>query len=92
MIAELVSFEPLANGAFKGIASVRFPDLGLIVHGIGVYQTVRHQRVVTWAHWPARCRRGPDGQKDLLPLIEAADEGWRGEYERAILAALDGVV
>ena len=89
MTAQNLAFEPVGNaGALRGLLTVTFHDVGLVVHELGLYQRTREGRVVRWTHWPARVRRGPAGERLLTPVIEPVDELARLEFQRLILEAL----
>ena len=88
MTAELIAFDTSrSRGGFLGTATIGFPDIGLLIRGISVYEHSHSGEVKRWAEWPAMVS-WVDGRKTVSPMIETLDASAAEEFRLLVLNAV----
>lgn len=85
MPVEIVEFRPFVKNTLQGFATVLLPS-GMEIRDLTVHQK-NGQR---WIGFPARAYKKENGTEAWVPYIRIPDRERRDEFQKAVLAALDG--
>ena len=88
-----IDFTPYTRNTLRGFATIRLPELKLIVHDVAVHQ---HENGSRWVGLPSKplldkngvARRGPAGKIEYAQLFEFEGRETRDAFSRAVVAAV----
>jgi hypothetical protein len=90
---ECIEFTPFVRNTLRGFATIRLPELKLVIHDIAVHE---HPNGSRWASLPAKplidkigvAKRNPAGKVEYAQLFEFGGRETRDAFSAAVVRAV----